>query len=701
MSDEPAWEAVPPLDWMVFAPVWGGEPSQDTEIRLGYDDAYLYVSARMYEDDPGQVRSNTFYRDGYSGDDLLSIVIDSYNDFETALWFSVNPAGARTDRALSNDGEMQAGSFPNSDWNSHWDVGTRVTDEGWFAEIRIPFSTLGFQSVDGTATMGVIVYRYIGRNTERHLFPDISLDFGSFGFAKPSLAQRVTLEDVTPSTPIYVTPYALGGMSRLPTLAEPPEVATPEWRFDNDPTTEIGADLKYSPTSNLALDLTVNTDFAQVEADDQQINLTRFPLFFPEKRQFFQERQSTFDFSTGGFTDRLFFSRRIGLNDGELVRIYGGARAVGRAGGLDFGVLNMQTAPQGGLSSENMGVVRVSQQVFNQYSSVGGMLTSRLGTHGENNVAYGLDGQVRVVGDEYVNLKWAQTFDEVIEEGSAIDAGLLRAEWERRREQGLSYHLTYGRVGPDYLPRLGFQLRKDFSLYAGRVGWGWFPGARSPFQNITASVNTETYHRNEDGTAESRLIEPELGFEWRNSASITGSFRTSYESIRDEFDIAGVPIPVGNYWFSEGSVRMELPRGGLLRGQAEFTAGSFYDGTRRGFGLEPMWNPSKYVELGGGYEINRLDFKERNEGVTTHLARLRTQLALNVHVSLNLFLQYNSLEDQTSVNARFRYHFREGTDLWIVYNEGYNHTRDNGRDPRLPLSAGRTLMIKYSHTLTF
>ncbi|MDH3734902.1 MAG: carbohydrate binding family 9 domain-containing protein [Gemmatimonadota bacterium] len=700
--DEPAWEAIPPLQMMMYAPIWDGEPTQETEIRIGYDDTHLYMSGRLYEEDSSLIRTNTFYRDQFSGDDLLSILIDSYNDYETALWFVTNPAGARSDRTMSNDAEFTGAGMPmNSDWNSHWDVTTRTTEEGWFAEFRIPFSTLGFQQIDDTVTMGIIVYRYFGRNTERQLFPSISQEWGGFGFGKPSQAQRVTLSNVTPSTPIYMTPYLLGGLTQLPLLAEPPDVTSPEWQTDNDRTGEIGVDFKYSPTSNIALDLTVNTDFAQVEADDQQINLTRFPLFFPEKRQFFQERASTFDFSTGGFTDRLFFSRQIGLDQGEIVRIYGGVRGVGRAGGMDFGVLNMQTADLGDRSGENMGVVRLSQKVFNPYSNVGGMLTTRFGSNGEDNIAYGLDTQLRLFGDEYLTVKWAQTFDEAIEEGSALDAGLIRATWDRRRDRGLSYNLQYGRVGTDYLPRLGFQLRDDFSLYGGRIAWGWFPGPRSPFQTITLAANTSHYYRNEDGTAETRSYRPEFWLEWKTNASIRGSVNTSFESIRQSFSVAGIPIPVGDYWFTEGNINLSLSRSALFRGMVGLSAGTFYDGTRRSISIDPAWNVSRYLELSGGYGVNWLDFSERDQQETTHLGRLRGQLALNVHLSLNAFLQYNSLSKQTSLNARFRYHFREGTDLWIVYNEGYNHSRDGGVDPRLPLSAGRSVMVKYTHTFTF
>ena len=388
--DESAWDAIEPLPMTMFSPTFGAPLTERTEVRVGHDDEYLYVSGRMYDSDPEGIRTNTLYRDVYSGDDLIAIVIDSYNDHETAVWFTTNPAGARNDRTISNDADFGSGMPMNSDWNSHWDVATTQTDEGWFAEFRIPFSTLGFQAPAGTATMGLISYRFIARKNERQTFPSIDPRWGGLAFAKPSLGQRIELAGVRPTKPLYITPYSLGGVSQVPQLREPPVVPAAAWNVEDDFTTEVGFDLKYSPTSNLALDLTVNTDFAQVEADDQQINLTRFALFFPEKRQFFQERASTFDFNTGGFVNRLFHSRQIGLDDGSLVRIYGGTRAVGRVGGMDFGFLNMQTAAHDGRSTENMAVFRLSQQVFNPFSSVGAMVTSRLGSNAEDNLAYGV-----------------------------------------------------------------------------------------------------------------------------------------------------------------------------------------------------------------------------------------------------------------------------------------------------------------------
>ena len=695
--DEPAWEAVAPFAMTMYSPAFEGPLTEATEVRIGHDDRYLYVSGRMYDSDPDGIRVGTLYRDQYSGDDILAVVIDSYNDHETAVWFVTNPVGVRQDRTVSNDAQFTNGMPMNWDWNSHWDVATTRSDEGWFAEFRIPFSTLGFQVTGGEVAMGLIVYRMVPRKNERQTYPAIDPAWGRLSFAKPSLAQRVVLRDVRQSAPVYITPYGLAGFRQTPQLVPAGAVPGPEWRIERDPAAEAGLDLRYSPTSNLALDLTFNTDFAQVEADDQQINLTRFPLFFPEKRQFFQERSSTFDFSTGGFSNRLFHSRRIGLDQGEIVRIYAGARAVGRLAGTDFGLLAMQTAPHGDLSSENVTAARLRQQLFNPNSSVGGMLTTRLGSHGRNNVAYGLDAVVRWLGDEYLIVQWAHTFDEAAEQVAGLESGLARVRLERRRDGGLSYEAESVRVGADYIPGLGFQSRRDFTYWGGQLRYRQFRDPDSPLLARAVTLGAAQYLRNEDGAAESREIRSELELDLRQGSNLVVGVLSSFESVRAPFPISDLEVPAGEYWFHEAIVNARLPRSGRFRGEFNASAGSFYGGTRIGVALSPAWVVSRFLELEGGLEVNRLDLA-RDAGVTTRLARLRVNAALNPRVSLSTFGQYNSATGQTSFNARFRYHFREGNDLWIVYNEGLFNDRDGGLGPRRPFSSGRTVLVKYTHT---
>ena len=693
VSDEAAWDDVQPFPMTVHTPTYRSPPTERTEIRVGYDDAHLYVAGRMYDSDPSGVQAYTLYRDQFRADDALSIVLDTYNDNETAVWFTTTPAGVRTDRSVANDAQFAGGRPMNSDWNTFWDVAAVQNDEGWFAEMRIPFSSLGFQDVDGQVVMGLIVYRLIARKNERQLFPDIPPNWG-MGFAKPSQAQRVSLEGIYSQKPVYVTPYALGGLSRAAEL----NGAATAYGFDNDVTNEAGVDVKYSPTNNLALDLTVNTDFAQVEADSQQVNLTRFSLFFPEKRQFFQERSAIFEFNTGGFS-RLFHSRRIGLNQGEPIRLLGGARLVGRVGKTDLGFLNMQTASTEELVSDNFGVLRLRRQVFNDFSTVGGIATTRVGEDGTYNVAVGADAIVRLFGDEYLTLKWAETFEDERTRPDFFDASRFIARWERRDDNGFSYSADFTRSGVDYNPGLGFDTRSNFTFVSGQPQYKWFQGQRSPFRSIQLETRANAYVRNADQTVESGMIQPSVRFELKNGGSVNVQVENSYESVRDTFLVSGGPaILPGNYWFHEGQIQFRAPRGKPFRPNFTMSAGSFYDGWRVSFQGGPTWNASRHFEFGGQYQLNVVRFSDRNESLNAHVVRLRVQIALDLHLSLNSFLQYNSTADDVDVNTRLRYNFREGNDLWLVYNEGFNTDRDGLVGPRAPLSQRRALMLKYTHT---
>ncbi len=700
IPNEPAWEDVKPLPLTAYSPTFQGPLTERTDILVAYDDEYLYLAGRMYDSDTKGIRANTLYRDRYSGDDLIAIVLDTYNDHETAVWFSTTPSGARSDRAVANDAEFSSGAdfssgtTMNSNWNTFWDVATALGPEGWFAELRVPFSSLGFQDDNGHVEMGMIVYRFIARKNERQLFPAIPPNWG-MGFAKPSQAQRVTLEGVYSRKPVYVTPYLLGGVSR----AAIEDTLVAAYRFDNDRTNEAGIDVRYSPSSNLNIDVTVNTDFAQVEADDQQVNLTRFSLFFPEKRQFFQERSSTFAFNTGG-QSRLFHSRRIGLSEGEPIRILGGARMVGRAGSMDFGLLNMQTAASDGLPSENFGVLRLRRQVINSFSNIGAIATTRVGDDGSYNVAVGADGIVRPFGDEYITIKLAQTFDKNESGGvNLVDRSRVLARWERRNEIGFSYATEYVRSGRAYDPGLGFSLREDFSFLLNEIQYQWFFGATSPFRSLAIANSGSGYLRNADRTVESGSIEPTVEIEFKNGAELEISSVNSYESVRDSFEISGgAPIVPGDYWFHEGQVRFMASRAARIRPSVTVSAGSFYDGWRVGFETGPTWNVSRHLELGGEYILNLIRFSDRDLDLDAHLLRLRVQAALDIHFSVTAFVQYNSTRDLASVNARLRYHFREGHDLWLVFDDALNIDRDPLAIPRLPRSQNRALLLKYTYT---
>jgi hypothetical protein len=313
-----------------YLPTFGETPTERSEVLVAYDSDFVYLAARLYDSDPAGILPGAFQRDRLGlANDWIGLSLDTFNDNENMLLFATSPSGIRTDVAFSNDTE---GPFPlNSSWNTFWDVATSRTEDGWFAELRIPFSSLRFQDDGGEVVMGMTVWRWIARKQEASLFPAIPPRW-RWAHYKPSQARDVTFRGVQRKKPVHVSPYALLGMQEGK-LGVIDSDGTPAFRDFREPVTEAGLDLKYGVTDNLTFDLTINTDFAQVEADDQRVNFNRFSLFFPEKRLFFQERASAFEFNTGG-PDRVFHSRRIGLANGLPVRIYGGARLVGRTGGF-------------------------------------------------------------------------------------------------------------------------------------------------------------------------------------------------------------------------------------------------------------------------------------------------------------------------------------------------------------------------------
>ncbi|MFQ5570392.1 MAG: DUF5916 domain-containing protein [Rhodothermales bacterium] len=706
-SDEAAWEAIEPLPLTMHQPVFEGEPTEQTEIRVAYDDNYIYVAGRLYDTEEAGIRTNSLYRDRYSGDDILAIVLDTFNDNENALWFFTSPAGVRFDMAVSNDavfgGGGPFGGVVNASWNTFWDVATAQNEQGWFAEMRIPFSSLGFQDIDGRVEMGLITYRLIARKNERVTYPAIPPNW-SMAFGKPSVAQDVVLEGVYSQKPLYVTPYVLGGVDRAAQLND----AETAFIHSEDVTREAGLDVKYNLTSNLTLDLTLNTDFAQAEADDQQVNLTRFSLFFPEKRQFFQQRAGIFDFSIGG-RDRLFHSRRIGLSGGEPVRLLGGTRLVGRLGGWDLGLIDMQTARSDHLPSENFGVLRVRRNVFNENSYAGAMVTSRIGDDGSYNVAYGLDGTFRMTGDEYLLVQWTQTFeDERFKNNTfdALEAGLVRVQWQRRRQRGFNYSNSVTWSGDDYTPGMGFVTRNGFTRLGSRVAYDWYPGGTSALRRLSPSLTSSVFFRNEDLGGEkslNRAIESvSLRHSWSLELKSGDNLSLGTQMQVEDLDHAlsfpeDTNVPAGRYTFYGLSGSLRLHNGRLLRANINVNAGTFYDGERLQLGLSPTWNASRFLELSGEYQANFVRFPDRDQHFDVHIVRLRVQAALNTKVSTNLFLQYNNAGDIVTANARFRYNFREGNDLWIVYNHGLNTNRHRD-DPVLPLTDNRILLVKYTHT---
>jgi len=695
LSNESAWEGIRSFPMIMRTPNFGNEPSERTEILIGYDDDYIYVAGRLYDSEPSKIQATSFKRDGWEyNTDQLTIIIDAFNDNENSVVFSTTPVGIRTDVNMLNDADGAPSKNINSNWNTFWDVATVQNDDGWHAEMRIPFSSLRFEVRNGQTVMGITAYRWIARKFESDIFPLIPEKFGFWGAFKPSQTQEVLFEGINRHNPLYITPYILGGLGQSNELND----AETAYQRNDKIVREAGLDVKYGLTNNLTLDITLNPDFAQVEADDQMINLTRYSLFFPEKRLFFQERQGNFEFRFED-ADCLFYSRRIGLQEGDRVRIYGGARLVGRIGPWDIGLLNMQTEKFEDLPSENFNVMRLRRQVINQYSYIGGMVTSRIRNRDSWNTAYGIDGIFRLFGDDYLTLKWAQSFEnnnknQVV----ALEPSKICVNWTRRNDKGPGYNLSYSRSGDDFNPGIGYERRDNYTRFGDRVQYGWFPGKESKLQNHQVFIEGITFIHNMDGKIESSDIGPGWAFETRAGSTGSISFRQFKETVTESFSFSDdVDVPIGKYTFYGIVGSFNSPRGDLYKFSTTINAGSFYDGRRITINLKPQANLSKHFQLEGMYEFNAVEFPDRTQKFTGHIGRLKISAFLNSKLSLVSLGQYNSAIDKIITNIRFRYNPREGHDLYIVYDEGLNTYRDR-EIPELPLSGIRTIMVKYSYT---
>lgn len=689
LSDEPGWQRIEPLPMVMYKPTYKGEPTEKTEIRVAYDKDYLYCSARCYDTNPSRIRVNSLYRDRSSKDDKFGIILDTFNDKESALSFWTTPAGVRGDEAIFNDGKSD-----NKHWNTYWDVATVQNEEGWFVEMRIPFSSLNFQDENGRAVMGLIAYRNIARKNERVVFPDLSPDRG---IDTPSRAYPLVLEGIYSQKPVYFTPYIAGGLEQTPTLNN----AETAYHLKNELARNAGIDIKYNVTSNLTLDTTLNPDFAQAEADDQDVNLSRFSLFFPEKRQFFQERSGIFAFN---FIDRtrLFHSRRIGIQDREQIPIIGGARLVGRIGNWDLGFLDMQTARKGDVPTENFGVLRMRRQILNPYSYAGIMLTNRIDEKGNYNFAYGVDSIARLFGKEYLTLKWGQTFKDQgtqKQHSNFFDTAMFLAELTRRTDVGFDYELVAARSGKDFVPGIGYTKREDFTRLQWSARYDWLMGKGTSIRQVSPlQFSGFVVLRNEDASAESAQLDYKTDLEWKSGAAVSMDLQMDYEDLtKDEDFPEDTVVPAGSYTTFKTEGGFDMPGGNLFRTDFDWAFGGFFDGWRFEFQVKPTWNVSRHLEMSGEYEVNVVRFPERKQGFNAHIVRLRTRAALNTQVSLNAFVQYNSASDRFSTNIRFRYNFREGNDLWLVYNENLNTYRDD-EIPRQLLTRGRTVLLKYTNT---
>jgi len=696
MPDDEAWQLAEPFPLYTYYPEDTRPPSEYSDIRILYNDNYLYIGARLYDSDPSGIQSTSFQRNFEDlSSDKFGIILDTFNSQESAMAFFTNPGGARSDFHITNDAE--GGSPFNYDWNTFWDVVTVQNEDGWFVEMRIPLSSLRFQEREGQVTMGVTLMRWIARKNESNVFPAIPNNWGFNGQYKPSQTQTIIFDRLVYTRPLHITPYILGGFTQEH-LLQSSNGEELSYLRDDQMKYDAGVDVKYGMSSNLTLDLTVNTDFAQVEADDQQVNLTRFALFLPEKRQFFQERSDLFDVNMGG-SNRLFYSRRIGLREGQQIRILGGARLTGSVGSWDVGLLNMQTAREGSIPSENFGAFRLRRNVLNPNSFVGSMFSSRISADGTNNYSFGVDGTLHLFGDDYLSFQYGQVVDSELEYPVfAWDTSRMRIDWQTRRIIGWGYGFGISRNGVLFIPGAGFAGRLNYTRFGPELNYGWRGSETSRFQNHQVAVGGNIFLVDNSGDLESINMGPEWTVNWKSGSRLSVELTYNYENLVQTFWITGeVPIPADQYRFVDLELNFNTPEGGLYSAEAEVVAGQFFDGYRFTASISSRLSFSRHFNLQPLYEINRIEFPDRNHAFTTHIGRVRAEYFLNNQFSIRSFIQYSNASELILSNIRLRFNPREGNDFYILFNENLNTNR-LAYSPVRPVSQYRAILMKYNYT---
>jgi hypothetical protein len=679
LTDDPVFDGMPDeslkmngtrVALVMHAPDSGESPNEESEVYIAYTSDFLWICADLYYSDPGLIVSTSRKRDEESvNTDLFGVILDTYNDNENALAFFTTPAGQRIDYTVSNDAQRGAGSGSplNYSWNTFWDVKTIRHDRGWSVEIRIPFSSLRFQVIRDKVQMGIIINRTIRHCYETDTYPAIDRKYGSNAAMKPSLAAKIQFEEIKETRPVYISPYVITGLEGGYELNAD---ATAYEKTAGERPSNAGLDAKFSLTSNLTMDLSVNTDFAQVEADDQTVNLTRYSLFFPEKRMFFQERAAIFNFGLYG-SDNLFYSRTIGMDEtGIPVPILGGVRFTGRAGKWDLGLMDMQTMKKNEVPAENFSLFRLRKQVINSNSYIGAMLTSRLGPE-DNYFSYGIDGIFRVIADNYLKVSLAQTVDST---GNSLPSfknpAYFMINWQNRNTRGFSYNATYHSVARSFNPRMGFLTQSGIKGGDAELRYGWIPGPESKLFSYNITFSFSQKNRTDDKSIESRIFGP--GFSLQTKSGwfwlLNANFIT--QGITGSFPIGtSVVIPVGRYNYLNSSMMFNTPMYKPVAIVINASGGEFYDGKNFSVSLQPVCNLSESVQVTGSYNYTRVVIPGRDQEMNAHIGRIRILYMYNTKLSVSSFIQYNSLYNTAMANFRLRYNHREGTDLYLVYNE--------------------------------
>ena len=693
-------------------PSEGRPVSERTEVRIAYDEEALYIGAWLFDSDPTSLVFGQTLRDASLNDsDAFVLVLDTYLDRQNGFVFGTTPAGIEYDGQVANEGQsggggggraggggrQQSGSGGgfNLNWDGSWEVATSTDSRGWYAEMRIPFTTLRY-GAGGDQTWGVNFERRIRRNSEEAVWAPIPRQFNLY---RVSLAGTLNL--AAPATRIgTVTPYVLSNGFKDYTVTSP----------GTDFGSKIGIDAKVGLNQSLTLDLTVNTDFAQAEVDDQQVNLTRFSLFFPEKRAFFLENAGTFSVGSGRSAE-LFFSRRIGLSGGQEVPIQAGARMTGKVGDVQLGLLNIQTGgTQQVASDNNFGVVRAFREWENR-SRIGGIFVSRLNTNSptDYNLTYGLDGRLGI-GQKLTFGGWAGLTTTPLPTGTPdVREGFNNGEYGYAGTGNFvtrDWELSggYRQIGSEFNPEVGFVNRSAYRYVSGRVLYHLRTEGVDWFREFRPHISGNAFW-SLGGFNESYYVHIDNHFAFENGAEIhlpgwnfTGEGLEAPFQIRDEGDLPDggrgpVIIPAGTYSNQELLFTANTNRSAPLSISTGVTFGGFYSGTRS----SPYGNISYRFRdrLTTSVSMNYFNVKLDEGSFTASLIRFTGSYSFTPRIYLQANLQYDDGSRNLGSNIRLGWLDTAGTGLFIVYND----TEFLGDIDPLGFRSGprqRQLVVKYT-----
>ena len=657
--DEVLYETVPAVsDFVQVEPQPGAPATDKTEVWVTFDEATVYVSLRCWQD-PDQIAANDMRRDAFTQDDYVDVVLDTFYDRRNAAVFTIYPSGGRIDGQVTDERQF------NIDWNPVWELKVGRFDGGWTAEIAIPFKSLRYRP--GQAQIwGFNLQRYTQWKNENSTLTRIPAALGEMGIMQVSLAAAlVGLEAPPASRNLELKPYLVADMTS-------DLMATP--RISDEVAADIGIDIKYGLSQNLTADFTYNTDFAQVEADQQQVDLTRFSLFFPEKRDFFLENQGTFNFggatsglfSTADDTPILFYSRRIGLQQGRAVPIEAGARLTGRTGRYTLGLLDIQSddEPLAGARATNFGVVRLKRDILRR-SSVGVIYTRRsiAESGGGRNEAYGVDATFNFFQHLAFNTYWAETRTPGLE--GEDTSYRLNMDYDGDR---YGVQLERLRVGDHFNPGIGFVRRDDIRRSSGEFRFSPRPANSELVRKYSWSASLATIE-NGAGRTETREAEGEFEIDFHSGDQVELAYGRTYEFLSQPFPIASdVTLPAGRYDFDYVQAEFQLGQHRRISGQFFFEYGDFYSGRKTtvgwGWGRVTL---TRHFSLEPSVSTNRVDLPQGE--FTVELVDTRAIYTVTPRMFVSALLQYNSESHGFATNVRLRWEYRPGSELFVVYNE--------------------------------